>query len=345
MLSCWRRPLVKSGIMQKLLSRLRVLSLSILAVWGMTQGASAYNVPGSAQAELPEMTEIATGIIVKSLKTDIRPMRDDATSVQVSTKGGAPVGLSATTGGTTPLSFSLTLRDINTSEIDGAVTVGTLIVGHATNSGPLYFGGLVVETGDIRTSADTGRIRHDGAGLVLGVDYKLSSQFYLTGIVGAMALDYDVSRGGGAVTGSFGADRQFVDLSADYLTRAASGDLRLGFGLLYVHQTNEAYAESGGAAVPGYSFDQLSANFDLRNTWGTAGEMRPYLEVSAQGRIGGSDKGSVLIDPSHLDASARLGLGFEQSSSASHLDLGLGANFSDSSFSGLDAKLSYSLRF
>jgi len=327
--------------MPKMLSSLRILSAMILFLAGLAQGANAHNVPGSAQATVPEMTEIATGITVKSLKDNMRPMRDSGGAVQVSTKGG----LSATMGNTVPLSFGLTFRDFDTSEMDGSVGVGTLLLGHSTGQGLVYFGGLIVESGDIRTAADNGRIKDTGAGLALGLDYRVTDQLYLTGIVGAMSLDYDVSRGGGAITGSFGASRQFLDLSADYLTKGLGGDLRLGFGLLYVKQKDDGYVESGGAIVAPYRFDQTSATFDLRNSWGLAGRLRPYLELSAQSRIGGSDSDAVLAALAHLDNEARLGIGFEQTTGMSYLDLGLGANFGDDAFAGPDARLTYSLRF
>lgn len=328
-----------------MLSRLRILSLTIVLFGVFGQGANAHNVPGSAQTNLPAMTEIATGIIVKSTKDSVRPMREQDGAVQMSTKGALPVGLSASVGGTTPLSFGLTHRDIATPDMDGSVSVGLLLLGHRFDGGGLMFGGLIAERGDIRTAADDGRIKHWGAGLTLGFDYQVSSRFYLTAIVGAMSLDYDVARGGGAIAGSFDARRQFVDLSADYLTQAMGGDIRLGFGLLYVHQKNDGYSESGGAVVAPYSFDQLSATFDLRNSWGAAGGMRPYLEVSAQGRLAGSDSGALVVGPGHLESEARLAIGVEKATGTSSLDLGLGANFDKDYFSGLDAKLTYSLRF
>ncbi len=306
--------------------------------------ALAYNVPGSAQKAIPEVTEIATGIVVRSIKQNMRPLRDGGGSIVVSSMGtGGEVAGGAALG--TPLAFSLSLRDLSTDDLEGRLTGGSLLIGGHLSGGMLLFGGVIAESGDIRTFADTGRIRHNGAGLVIGLDHRVGANSYLTGIIGAMSLDYDVSRGGGAVTGSFGASRQFIDLSADFLSTGAHGDLRFGLGLLYVKQSNDGYVESGGGVVAPFSFDSLSAKLELRNTWGTQGELRPYVDLMAHARLGGSDSGAAAGAVLHSDWEARLGLGVEQAIGASWFTVGVGANFGEDDFQGLDAELKYSIRF
>lgn len=332
---------MRAGPFPSLVPAVLALALALLAVVALPGTALAYNVPGSAQRAIPEVTEIATGIVVRSIKQNMRPLRDGGGSIVVSSMGS---GEGAVALGT-PLAFSLGLRDLSTDDLKGRLTAGSLLVGGHLGSETLLFGGIIAESGDIRTFADTGRIRHDGMGLVIGLDHRIGPNSYLTGIVGAMSLDYDVSRGGGAVTGSFGADRQFIDLSADFLSSGAHGDLRFGLGLLYLKQSNDGYVESGGGVVAPFSFDSLSAQVELRNTWGKPGDLRPYADLMAQGRLGGSDTGAAAGSVLHSDWEARLGLGVEQAVGASWFTVGVGANFGEDDFQGFDAELKYSIRF
>jgi hypothetical protein len=333
----------------------QTLCLILLSVFASGQSVRAHNLPGSAQGALSETTEIATGMIVRSLKDDIRPMRTDGPSVQISTMGGSggatgTTGFSATTGGVTPLTFGLNYRDVTTSRLDGGLTVGTVILGHQIDPALLIFGGVIAENGHFDTLYDSGHLSYSGAGLALGADYRLSDQVYLTAIIGGMSLDYDIARSAGSITGSFGARRQFLDLSGDYLTRLGQGssgaDLRFGFGLLYVKQTSDGYTESGGATVAGVTQDQTIATLELRSTWGQAGQYRPYLDAALWGKLSDDNALPVIVSGgSDAGWKARLALGTERKTARSEFDLGIGANFGDDSFEGLDAKLNYSLKF
>lgn len=326
--------------MTKFIVRLYGLLFMLVLFAGVPQGADAYNVPGSANAHVPEMTEVATGIVVRSLKQNVHALRQQSNGPIVATQGRLGLG-----SGQVPLSFSLDHRMFDSSTLDGRLDVATLFIGGRTDGGITYFGGLIGEFGDLRTPLDAGRIEHSGAGLVAGIDYAVSDAFYLTMMLGGMALDYDVSRGSGAITGAFGAKRTFADLSADYLTDGFAGsDMRLGFGLLYVRQRNDGYVESGGATVAPFTFDHLAATLAMRNTWGHDGGVRPYLDLSAQFRLAGDDTTSAAV-PIHADRQARIMFGVERNTGRSFLDVGLGANFDDNSYSGLDARLNYSFRF
>ncbi|UYV36885.1 autotransporter outer membrane beta-barrel domain-containing protein [Rhodobacteraceae bacterium D3-12] len=326
--------------MTKFLVRLRGVLLALVVCAGVPQMAAAYNVPGSASANVPEITEVATGIVMRSLKQNVHALRQQSNGPIVATQGTLGFGT-----GQVPLAFSLDHRTFDSSTLDGRFDVATLFIGGRTDGGMTLFGGLVGEFGDLRTPLDAGRIEHSGFGLVAGVDYAVSDAVFLTAILGGMALDYDVSRGSGAFTGSFGAKRQFIDLSADYLTRGIGGsDMKLGFGLLYIHQRNDGYIESGGATVAPFTFDHLAATLAMRNTWGHDGGMRPYVDLSAQIRIAGDDGASAAV-PVHADRQARLMIGVERNAGRSFFDVGLGANFVNDSYSGLDARLNYSFRF
>lgn len=320
---------------------------ALILLLGLAQAAAAHNVPGSAQTTLPQLTEIATGMIVESIKDDMRAMRAGDGSVQVSNNGFGPAfGLAATTGGGTPLAFSLTHRRIDTDRAEGGLTTGSLLLGRNLDGGLLLFGGLVAETADIRTRLDAGRIQNDGLGLALGADVLLGERLFLTAIIGAMNLDYDVVRGAGAITGAFGARRRFIDLSADYVDPLPDGEFRAGLGLLHVSQRNDGYTESGGAVVAPFSARQLIGRLELRRMWGAPGQMRPYLDLTAQGRFGGST--SLIAAPGGAvtdDWRARLALGGMHMGAGSQFDASLGANFGGGAFSGLDLRLRYNLRF
>lgn len=317
-----------------------ILALSLLA----TGGAQARNIPGSAAVAVPEMTEIATGMIVRSIKDDVRQMREGGAGISISTSGRPDLGV--TTGGETPLSLSFGYRDIDTDRIDGGLTSGTLLLGHSVRPGLLVFGGLIAERADVDTPFNDGTVKTRGLGVALGVDYSVSDNLLLTGVFGAMSLDYDVSRAGGAATGAFKADRRFFDLNGDYLTRAGNADVMIGFGLLYVDQDNDAYTETGGGAVAAHSTSRLSGNLELRGIWGIEGGYRPYAEIGSRFLL--SESGalpSMLELPDDDDWTARIGLGMQRRTGGSGFDTGLGANFGEDGFEGLDARLSYTLRF
>lgn len=312
--------------------------------------ASANNIPGSAATVLPEATEIATGMIVRSLKDDIVTLRDGGglRSVAVSTSGDIEgVGFAAGGDGRGPaVSLRYHHRDLDTDRMDGSLGTGTLLLGHAIDDRMMVFGGLVVERLDTDTPYNRGRIKGDGFGVALGLDHRVNEALFLTGIIGTMDMDYDVSRNDGAVTGSFGARRNFIDLSGDYTLRMDPADVTLGFGLLYVKQKNDAYVESGGGAVAAFSSDQLSGRLAARGLWGQPGGMRPYVEAETRFRLSGSSGLPALLDPGDdRDWTGRLGVGLKQIGRQSGFEVGLGSNFGDDGFEGLDAKLSYTHRF
>ena len=323
----------------------RVVQLALfLAASALTSGAAlAGNVPGSAAAAVPELTEIATGMTIRSIKQDVREMRDGGAGLSISTSGKMDVSLSG--GGGLPVALNFSFRDIESDRIDGGLSAASILFGHAAQPGLLLFGGLIAEGADVDTPHNTGTVKTRGLGLAVGADYRVSDRLVLTGILGAMSLDYDVSRSGGAITGSFDADRRFIDLSGDYMTRAGNADLLLGFGLLYVDQDNDGYTESGGAPVAAYSHSRLSGNLELRGIWGTGGDYRPYAEVSSRFVLSESGGLPAVLELPDDDWSARLGLGLLRDTTASGFDTGLGANFGAGGFEGLDAKLSYTLRF
>ena len=331
-------------VITRILGLLAALWLALAAM-----PASANNIPGSAASALPEATEIATGMIVRSLKEHILPLREggDLGSVAISPSGYFE-GLAFSAGGALgpALSLRLQYRDLDTERLDGGVGGGTLLLGHSINNRTMIFGGLIMEHLDVDTPYNRGRIDGDGVGFALGIDHRINSAFYVTGIVGAMGMEYDVSRNSGAFTGSFDASRNFVDLSGDYTLRVDPVDIMLGFGLLYVRQKNDPYVESGGATVAGFTSDQLSGRLSARGMWGHQGAIRPYVEAETWFRLSGSSGLPAMLDPGDTrDWNGRLGVGLQKTGVHSGFALGLGANIGTDGFEGLDAKVSYSHRF
>lgn len=333
-------------MLQRLAVRLRDLLFSAALLVGAVP-VLADNVPGSAGIVVPELTETATEMVVRSIKDNMRPLRDPGGSTDVSiSTSGMVTGVGGGIAGDIPLSLRFDYRKLDTDRLDGSLMVGSVLIGQVVGDRTLVFGGLVTELLDTDTEYNDGHIDNRGVGLAVGADYQVNEAFFLTGIVGYMGLDYDVSRSGGAITGNFDARRAFVDLSGDYVTKAGNADVLLGFGLMYVNQENDGYSESGGAAVEGFTSEQLSGKVSARTFWGQTGTMRPYVDADALFRISGNTGLSPVLDPDdEADWNARLGVGFQQIGTDSGFDVGLGANFGDDNFEGLDAKLKYTLRF
>jgi outer membrane autotransporter protein len=335
-----------SNMFQRLAGPLSAILLGA-AVFVGALPAFADNIPGSAGTVVPELTDTATEMVVRSIKDNMRPLRDPGGDVGVTvSSSGMVTGLGGGIGGDNPLSLRFDYRDLDTDRLDGSLMAGSVLLGRAISDRTLVFGGLVTERLDTDTLFNDGHIDNRGLGLAIGADYRVNDAFFLTGIIGYMGLDYDVSRSGGAITGSFDADRTFVDLSGDYISKAGNADILLGFGLLYVNQKNDGYTESGGAAVDAFTSEQLSGKLSARTFWGQTGTMRPYVDADALFRISGNSGLSPTLDPGdEADWTARVGLGVQQIGAESGFDAGIGANFGDDSFEGLDAKLKYTLRF
>jgi Autotransporter beta-domain len=311
------------------------------------QPTLADNIPGSAGTVVPELTDTATEMVVRSIKDNMRPLRDPGGSVGVTvSSSGVVTGVGGGIGGDMPLALRFDYRDLDTDRLDGSLMAGSVLLGRGVGERTLVFGGLLTERLDTDTLYNDGHIDNRGIGLALGADYRVNDAFFLTGIIGYMGLDYDISRSGGAITGNFDAKRSFVDLSGDYTTKAGNADILLGFGLLYVNQRNDSYTESGGAVVDGFTSEQLSGKLSARTFWGQAGAMRPYVDADALFRISGDSGLAPALDPGDDgDWTARLGIGIQQIGTDAGFDAGIGANFGDDSFEGLDAKLKYTLRF
>lgn len=309
--------------------------------------ALANNLPGSPGTVIPELTETATETIVGSIQDSARGLRAPASGVQVSVStSGTMEGLGGSLGRDLPVSLKLNYRDIDTDDADGSIVSGNVLFGQMVGDKTLVFGGLITEQVDVDTLLNSGTIEASGLGITAGTDVRINDQFYVSGILGLMRLDYDVSRTGGLDTGSFEAMRSFVDVSGDYITKAGKADLLFSFGLLYVNQKNDGYVENTGATVDAFTNDTLSGKLASRILWGDAGALRPYVDAETSFKLSGSSGLDATLDPQNArDWSGRLALGVQSATPTSGFDFAIGANFGDGSFEGIDANLRYALRF
>lgn len=333
----------------------RIIHFSYNIVWAflvlifITGTADAYNLPGSSRAAVQESSQEAVGITVRSIKDSVRSLRDSAGGVTLSTSGGSAALAFAETGaGQTALTFRGDLRSFDNDRLDGSLFVGSVLIGHEIQPGILLFGGLLAERLDVDTAFDAGTVEADGIGFAAGVDYRVTDQFYLTAILGRMQLDYDVTRLGGAVAGTFDAERTFIELGGEYHTRLATSDLRFDFSLFYYDQDDDGYRESGAstALVAPASYDQLTLNLGVRNTWGSPGAFRPFVDLSGRYNLDRSSSlPTSLAALTETDWDARLAVGVKRVLLGSDFSAEIGANFREGGFDGADARLLYSLRF
>lgn len=339
---------------RRLSLRLIALVLPVLALAVAGLPAQARNVPGSAAAYGTSVGEEASDVMIEGITSDIRKLRGDdrpGTSVLpfLSTKGGETVvsGLDGVIAGS-QLSFvgSLRYRDIDTDELDyGLTTASALLVGHL---GPdtLIYGGLLAESGQGDTPGNDGTLEHDGAGLAIGIDHAVAENTWIGATLGHSWLDYDFTRSGGAISGSFDATRTFLDLSGEHRITAGRATTDLSGGLRYVTQTNDAHVELGGAAVPETSGETFSVVFGARTTFAVDSGVDPFVELDLRHDLSSSDDFPTGVSELlSAETHGRLGIGITTDGEGYTFETGLGSNFTDEGYSGLDAHLRLTLRF
>jgi outer membrane autotransporter protein len=168
---------------------------------------------------------------------------------------------------------------------------------------------------------------------------------FLTLMAGKMALDYDITRSGGAISASFGADRTYVNFTGEYRLEAAGSTSVFTGGLRYVEQSDEGYTEDGGGVVDAATGTTLSVVFGSRTAIEVASSFKPFIETDLRYDIE-QDMVPYVVD--HLPdgrMAARLGIGVSRDTGNSTFEAGLGTNFGEDGYNGLDAKLRLTLRF
>lgn len=334
-------------------------SLGLLAALGVVLAlpgtpAGARNVPGSASAAATSAAEEATDLVVQGIADDIRRLRGDdrpgsGAVAYVSSMGDEPRvdGFDAMFAGSDmALATSLRFRDIDTAELDYGIIVGSALLVRRVNPGTLLFGGLLIESGTGDTPLNAGTMDHDGLGLAVGIDHALSDRAAVQATLGHLWLGYDFTRSGGAVSGSFDARRSFVDVSGEYRFEGVTQTTVMTGGLRYMSQTNDAYLESGGGAVPETTGEVLSAVLGARSTFAGARGMDPFLEVDLRQALSSTDDFPAGLEALlSSDTHGRLGVGFVTGGAAYDFETGVGANFTEDGYSGADAHLRLVLRF
>ncbi|MEO8530286.1 MAG: autotransporter domain-containing protein, partial [Deltaproteobacteria bacterium] len=279
-------------VMQKIsVRRLFQTALAVLLAFGATTAAQADNVPGSAKEATGYITAAGTDTLVNGIQGDVRKLRTDDRQdtgyfldPQVTTENGMmksllAQGMVSGEGGLSMIG-ALAYRNIHDAgALDYDLYVGSLLLGYHLNDQTLVFGGLTGETGDGTTPPDDGTISHSAFGAVIGIDYALNDQMFLTFMAGKMALDYDITRSGGAVSASFGADRTYVNFSGEYRLASAGSTTVFTTGLRYVEQSDDAYTENGGGAVAAATGRTVSALFGTRTTFESASSFKPFIET------------------------------------------------------------------
>jgi Autotransporter beta-domain len=320
-------------VMHKKFTRILVqLAFAISLTFGLAATASADNVPGSAKE--------ATGYITAATFLDPNVSFEDGMM-----KSFLAEGMATSDGGVSMIG-ALSWRNIDEAgALNYDLYVASLLLAYHVSDRTLVFGGLTGETGDGVTPPDDGTISHSAFGAVIGVDYAVNDRFYLTAMAGKMALDYDITRGGGAISASFGADRTYLTVNGEYRIEAASSTTVITGGLRYVVQDDEGYTENGGGVVDPATGKTLSVVFGSRTALEVASDFKPFIETDLRYDI------SQDIAPYAVDQlpdgrmQARLGVGVSRDTANSTFEAGLGTNFGENGYNGLDAKLRMTLRF
>lgn len=268
------------------LGRLIVAAIA-LAAGG--HAAVAYNVPGSNNAMLaPVMRMAATDTLgmVTHCGDDFQTTSRASNSLDGRT-GSATAGVGWGDG------YVGTDLRTNSAEFgsglfasDYDMVVGNVCAARNFNfsAGTIQLGAaFTFESGDGTSLYNRGTMSHDGVGGALILAWKPAplTRLYVTG--GMSSLNFDVTRNGGLISGSYDATRWFA--AAGITHRMDFGDwfVRTDGSLQYVDFSSDAYQEFGfglGISAPGFvpgsSFSMLLANAEARVGY-RFGDFEPYV--------------------------------------------------------------------
>lgn len=322
--------------------------------------AQARNVPGSASAMGISIGEVVTGEhqnfindFLASIARSAGVSSDRIKIVSVApgflADDGDPAAMGVEgvfTNGDLSFAANIGYRNIDTDTLDYDLMTGAALVGGAVGSDTLLFGGLLLEHGKGDTLANDGTMDHDGIGLTLGLSRSVGEATSLSATFGHIWASYDFTRSGGAISGSFDATRSFLDLSAAHRIVSGKATTDLNGGLRYVTQTNDAYTELGGAAVDKTTGESFAVVFGARTTFDLENGMNTFVEMDLSQNISASDNLPVgLREAYSSDTRGRLGVGFATGKNGFNFETGVGSNFDEDGYSGIDAHLSLNLQF
>ncbi|MDF0603259.1 hypothetical protein P1J78_21195 [Psychromarinibacter sp. C21-152] len=319
---------------------------------GSGQQAEARNVPGSASAGILQLVEPATDDVLGGMVGSVRSaLRFDGAQVSVrrGVGDGSPLTMTNFGYGTGDGGFvfgSLNYRryELDT-EVEADIVTGSLGFGRTINSRVAIFGAIIGESTTAETPFNNGTLDNTGVGLSFGLDYVVSEPFVITATAGNFWYVYDVTRNGGAVTGSFDSTRQFVDLRGSMTHDFSGFDLQTSFGVRYIRQQDSSYRESGGALVGEAEYERVVGFGEGRLLFDGPADFTPYLAADAR-VVGVSDDlppGATAIDVPTLHGG--LGFGVVSHWQGGDFDLGVRANTSEEGFTGYEAAFGINLRF
>lgn len=331
------------------------LIAALLFCLGGTQ-AQARNVPGSASAISVHLGEISTDLHASLIEDIARSAGVAASRVKVTTvvpgflaNDGDPAATGfqgVFTNGNLSFGANIAYRNIDTDDLDYDLLAGAALVMGNISADTMLFGGLLLEHGKGDTLANDGTMEQDGAGLALGLSHSLGANTNLSATLGHVWVSYDFTRSGGAVSGSFDATRTFLDLSGAYRIVSGKATTDLNGGLRYITQTNDAYTELGGAAVDKSTGESFAVIFGARTTFDLESGMNTFVEMDLSQNLSSSDNLPVgLREAYSADTRARLGVGIVTGGAGYTFETGLGSNFDEDGYSGIDAHLSLNLQF
>lgn len=102
---------------------------------------------------------------------------------------------------------------------------------------------------DITTKFNSGTLKGDGLTIAPYFAFILNKNINFDASIGHSWVNYDMTRSGGAVTGSTDGDRWFGIANANYTTSINNWQLGASLGYLYSMEKQDAYHESNGNAI------------------------------------------------------------------------------------------------
>lgn len=169
---------------------------------------------------------------------------------------------------------------------NGTLTNPLVGVDYALPSGWVFGLSAGLERSDLETEFNNGRLESLGALISPYVGRAIGQNIVVDAGLGYVRLDYDRTRAGGTVRGSFDADRLFAFANVTgYAPQEWHGverlSLRARLGFRYSNEDQSSFAE-GGARVPGGTIELGQASFGGEARYFADAESVDTLELFAR---------------------------------------------------------------
>jgi len=320
----------------------------------------ARNVPGSASAVMGELSEASGDALMGGIHNVLLRIRGDdrvegnsSSFAMVNLLGEDQTQTMMLRGGNAGFlnengfgfAVSLDYRNIDNDDLEADLFDGSFLLLHRLNPDLLLYGGVIGEIVEGETHFNAGKVDSQGVGAAGGFDFQLGENLSLTGALAYLSLDYDVTRSGGTITGSFDARRFMADLQANSFLQSGDQFYTFNLGARYINQENNGYRESGGALVGSTDHTTLSALAGARVRFNRVG-MDPFLETDLRyDLVDESDLPTGVADPSSTRFNARFGAGLAHSLGDVMLEVGAGLHVTEDGYDGFDGRLRAVIRF